>query len=153
MPGARTVATLVAAGWLAGCASPEKAGPAPALSQPRLTGTEWRLVAFQSSDDSIGKISPAPGETYTLHLDPKGGVAMGLSCNRGVGSWKSPDAGEQRGSLLIGPIASTRAMCPPSRLQRIAADMEHVRSFVIQDGRLHLNLWLDSGDYIWEPAP
>ena len=124
--------------------------PQPAGGPP-LLGTEWRLVAFESSKDAIGTIRPGEDEVYTLQLTPDGSAAMQLSCNRGFGSWTSPDAKAERGSLQIKAAGVTMAACPPGAITRLPADFEHIRSFVIADGRLHLNLMLDGGNYVWEP--
>lgn len=94
-----------------------------------------------------------PDEVYTLQLAAAGELAAGLSCNRGAGRWTSPSAGESRGVLEIRLLAVSQAACAPSPVKRLADDLGCVRSFVIQDGRLHLNLKIDSGDYVWEPAP
>lgn len=119
--------------------------------QPTLVGTEWRLIHFQSSEDSIGMIRPGRDEVYTLRLEPDGTLAAGLFCNRGSGRWTSADSARSMGSITLELKAVTMAACPPSPLERIARDLANVRSFVIRDGRLHLNLVLDGGDYVWEP--
>lgn len=137
---------------IAGCvAAPAPPGP-PKVAEPQLTGTEWTLVYFQSPEDSIGKVSPKPGEVYTLRLSPDGTMAAGLFCNRGTGHWSSPEAGAATGTISLNLVAVTQAACLPSPLERITADLARVRSFVIRDGRLHLNLMVDAGDYVWEPA-
>ena len=125
---------------------------APPPSAPMLTDTEWRLVAFQSPEDSIGTIRPKQDEVYTIHFQPNGEVSAQLFCNRGHGSWSSPDPHAARASLTIGQMAVTRAMCLPTPLERLERDLNRVSSFAIADGRLHLNLQMDSGDYIWEPT-
>lgn len=45
----------------------------------------------------------------------------------------------------------TMAACPPSRLDRFATDLPNVRTFVIRDGRLNLNLAMDVGNYVFVP--
>jgi hypothetical protein len=110
------------------------------------------LIEFESSDDAIGTIRPGSGEVYTLRLDPDGTAAMGLFCNRGTGRWTSPDADATIGSLLIEPGLVTMAACPPSRLERLGDDLGRVRTFVIAGGRLHLNLMMDGGNYVWAPV-
>lgn len=118
----------------------------------RLVGTEWRLDHFESSDDAIGRIRPGADEVYTLLLQPDGNAVMQLFCNRGTGTWTSPDPEANLGSLEITPGAMTMAACPPTRLERLPADLARVRSFVIADGFLHLNLMMDSGNYVWAPT-
>lgn len=135
----------------AACAT---AAPPPVSNDPvapPLLGTEWRLVEFVSSDDAIGTIRPGPDEVWTLTLSPDGRAAMGLFCNRGFGSWTSPDSRASRGSLEIKAAGSSMAACPPGAITRLPADFAHIRSFVIEGGRLHLNLMMDGGNYVWTP--
>lgn len=143
---ARSTAVILASLLAAACVT----APQPA-GGPSLLGTEWRLVAFESSKDAIGTIRPREDEVYTLRLDPDGSASMQLSCNRGFGSWTSADAEAARGSLLIKAVGATMAACPPGAITRLPADFDHIRSFVIADGRLHLNLMMDGGNYVWEP--
>ena len=76
-----------------------------------------------------------------------------MNCNRAVGSWQStPDASGSAGSLQFGPLAGTRALCPPPSLdQRVLRDMAFVRSYLLKGGRLHLALMADGGIYHWAP--
>lgn len=138
---------------LAGCAPAPPAATPPMPSQPTLIGPEWRLVHFRSSDDAIGTIAPAEGEVYTLRFGADGRVAARLFCNRGSGSYTLADAASPRGALSFGPMAMTRAACPPTRLSRLPADLSNVASYVIEGGQLHLNLKIDGGDYVWTPVP
>lgn len=152
---AAILAPLVAAGCTATEPAPVSRWPVetpPGAGAP-LLGTEWQLVAFESSKDSIGTIRPGPDEVWTLRLAPDGSTAMQLSCNRGFGSWTSPDARATRGELRIKAIGSSMAACPPGAITRLPADFEHIRSFVIEGGRLHLNLMMDGGNYVWTPKP
>jgi hypothetical protein len=96
-------------------------------------------------------IRPGEGEVWTILLNPDGSATMALFCNRGTASWTSRDAHRDRGDLTIQPGISTMAACPPSRLERLPADLANVRSFVIADGKLHLNLMMDGGNYVWVP--
>jgi len=141
---------LLAAGCVPDAEPNGQPTPQPG-AQPKLVGTEWQLVEFESSDDAIGVIRPGTDEVYTLQLNPDGTLAARLFCNRATGRWTSPDTAKTMGSLTLELSAMTTAACPPSRLERLGSDMSHVRSFVIQDGRLHLNLKLDSGNYVWAP--
>ena len=64
------------------------------------------------------------------------------------GTWKSSGPNQ----LQFGPLALTRAMCPPGSLHdRIAKHWEFVRSYVIKDGHLFLSLMADGGIYEFEP--
>lgn len=136
------MAALLAA--LAGCAT----------TGGSLAGTEWQLVEFQSMDDSIGTLRPADSSSFTMRLGADGRVTMRLDCNRANGTWSADPADGDSGRFEFGPLAMTRAKCPPPNFdERIARDAEYVRSFLLRDGRLYLSLMADAGIYAWEPLP
>ncbi len=111
-----------------------------------LGGTSWRLVKFQGGDDTT--LTPDDGSKYTLAFGADGRVSARIHCNRGSGAWKS--AGPN--GLQLGPLALTRAMCPPGSLHnRVVKDWEYVRSYLIKDGHLFLSLMADAGIYEFEP--
>ena len=118
-----------------------------------LAGTHWRLVEIQSMDDATGTARPSDPDAYTMDLNADGTVAMRLDCNRARGTWTvMPVANGSEGGFLFGPVAVTRAQCPPPSLgARIAKDMPFVRSFLLKEGRLYLSLFADGGIYVWEP--
>lgn len=127
--------------------------PATADSDGPLAGSEWRLVEFRSMDDAIGTIRPDDPSLYTMRLDGDGSVSMALDCNRATGTWSAEPSGDgSSGRFEFGPLAATRALCPPPRLdERITADAEFVRSYLLKEGRLYLALMADAGIYAWEP--
>ena len=103
-------------------------------------------------DDAIGAIRPEEPSDYTMTLESDGGVALKLDCNRGTSTWTAEPAEDgQSGRFAFGVIAATRALCPPPSMgERIAADLEYVRSFLLRDGRLYLSLMADAGIYAWQ---
>ena len=118
----------------------------PQGSAVQLAGTSWRLVKFQGGDDKTS--TPDDRAKYTIVFGSDGRVSARIDCNRGTGSWKS--SGSQ---LEFGPLALTRAACPPGSLHdRIAKDWQFVRSYVIRNGHLFLSLMADAGIYEFEPA-
>lgn len=125
----------------------EPAKAAPQEPRPPLSGTSWVLVEFQSMDDT--KLRPEAGVRYALAFGDDGSLQVQSDCNRGRGSWRSPD----NVTLELGPVALTRARCPPpSPLQdRFVRDLGFVRSYVVRDGKLHLSLMADGGIYSFEP--
>jgi para-nitrobenzyl esterase len=139
---------------LAGCASqpPTGAGaPAPRPSEAGtgpLEGTSWRLVQISMSD---GVTRPAIERSrYTLGFGAGGVLHARFDCNRGHGTWTSSGAGQ----LEFGPLSLTRAMCAPGSLHdQLVRQWPHVRSYLIQDGRLFLSLMADGGIIEFEPAP
>lgn len=127
---------------------PAPGPPAPSSAAPsELAGTSWRLVQIQSMDDKV--VKPADRSNYTVAFAADGSVSMQVDCNRARGTWKS----EGPNQVEFGPLAMTRAMCPPGSLHdRIAKDMEYVRSYIIKDRHLFLALMADGGIYEFEPT-
>jgi para-nitrobenzyl esterase len=156
-----TVRNLTLAGLLlcAACAPPAQqqqndaaatSTPAPMAAQvatPGLGGTSWQLVRFQGGDDTV--LTPEDKSKYTMAFDTEGRVSVRIDCNRGAGTWKSSGPPQ----LEFGPLALTRAMCPPAPLNdRLAKDWAYVRSYVMKDGHLFLSLMADAGIYEFEPV-
>jgi heat shock protein HslJ len=139
---------LALAAVLAACVTPSFQN-APAT----LAGTHWQLVAIQSMDDAQGTTRITNPEKFTASFGPDGRASFRLDCNRGTGSWKiEPAADRKSGSLAFGPIATTRALCPPPHLdEKIARDLGYVRGYLFKDGKLYLSLMADGGIYEWQP--
>jgi heat shock protein HslJ len=157
-----TLATALAACvLLAGCGSvPEQSkkpaaqgGTSTAASRP-LSDTAWRLVEIQSMDDAVGTKRPDDRNKYTMQLRNDGTVMMQLNCNRASGSWTAePSSDGGSGRFGFGPLAGTRALCPPPSLdERITGQSPFVRGYLLKNGRLHLSLMADGGIMVWEPA-
>ncbi len=119
-----------------------------------LAGTSWQLLAIQSMDDAQGTAKVNEPSRFTLEFGPDGRASLRLDCNRGTGDYRAVPAGDgSSGSLSFGPIAATRALCPPPHLdERIARDMAQVRSYLLKDGKLYLSLLADGGIYEWAPV-
>ena len=117
-------------------------------SQDSLAASSWRLVKFQGGDDSV--LRPDDRSKYTLAFAADGTVSARLDCNRGRGTWKSSGPGH----LELGPMALTRAMCPPGSLHdHLVRQLPYVRSYVIKGGNLFLSLMADGGVYEFEREP
>jgi heat shock protein HslJ len=115
-------------------------------TQAGLGATSWRLVKFQGGDETI--LRPAEGAEYTIAFEPGGRLTARIDCNRGTGTWQSSGPPQ----LEFGPLALTRAMCPPGSLHdHMVRQWPYVRSYVIQDGHLFLSLMADGGIYELEP--
>ena len=123
-----------------GCAQIAPQGAADGLG-----GTSWQLVRFQGGDDKV--LRPDDKAKYTIAFGTDGSVSVRFDCNRGRGTWKS--AGPNQ--LEFGPMALTRAMCPPGSLHdHLVKQWGFVRSYLIKDGRLFLSLMADGGSYEFE---
>jgi len=144
-----TFAWLVAT---ASCAQPsgfDSGGQASGPSRSAaLSGTSWQLVKFQGSDGTT--LTPDDGTRYTIEFGGDGRLSTRIDCNRGQGTWSSSGPSQ----LEFGPLALTRAQCPPGSLHdQIVRQWGYVRSFVIRNGHLYLALMADGGIYEFEPAP
>src|SRR5262249_21691650 len=84
---------------------------------------------------------------YTVAFASDGSVSVRIDCNRGHGTWTS--AGPKQ--LEFGPLALTRAMCPPAPLNdRIVRDWQSIHSYILKSGHLVLSLKADGGTYEFE---
>ena len=111
-----------------------------------LVGTSWKLTKISYGDNTTYK--PDDPTKYTLTFLTEGRVAVRIDCNRGRGTWKSLEPGR----LEFGPMATTRAMCPPNSLyDLVVRDLPNVRSYLLKDGHLFLSLLANSGTYEFEP--
>ena len=111
-----------------------------------LGGTQWQLVVFRGGDGEV--VKPDDGLKYTLAFDASGQVAARIDCNRGRGTWMSKGSG----NIEFGPLALTRALCPPESLHdRIVRQWGSVRTYLIKAGHLFLGLVADGGVYEFAP--
>jgi putative lipoprotein len=106
-------------------------GPQVTPSTGGLGGTSWRLVKFQ-----------------TIAFGTDHSLSVRFDCNRGRDTWRSAAAPQ----LGFGPLALTRAMCPPGSLHdQLVKQWPYVRSYVMRNGHLFLSLMADGGIYEFEP--
>jgi len=152
----RMVVMLLLSGLFhSGCATTGTvgAGDKPEALPSSLAGTEWRLVEFQSMDDAQGTTRPNDPSLYTMRLNADGKVNMRLNCNRANGSWKdAPGSDPSSGSLTLGPLSATKALCPPPSMDAlILRQAGYIRSYMLKEGRLYLSLMADGGIFVWEP--
>ena len=142
-----TTLLAVAVTLMAGCTerhSMETATTHPSADD--LTANSWQLVKIMSMDDRV--FAPTNTAVYTLTFSPDGTVVMQADCNRASGDWRST----RRGHLEFGPLATTRALCPPDSLSgQYLSQFPFVRSYVMRDGHLFLATLADGA--IIEFAP
>lgn len=137
--GRLALASLPAMGWSA---------------EPHFGGTTWQLLSIQSMDDAQGTTQVEDPSRFTLEFGRDGQVNLRLDCNRGSGDYKVTAAGDgTTGSITFGPIAATRALCPPPHLdERVARDLAYVRGYLLKEGKLYLSLMADGSIYEWAPV-
>lgn len=138
---------MAIAAVLAACAGTPEPHPLATLA-----GTAWQLHAIQSMDDAQGTTRIAEPQRFTIRFEAEGRASLRLDCNRGMGSWQAKPAGDGTGTLTFGPIAATRALCPPPHLdEKLARDLAYVRGYLMKDGKLFMTLMADGGIYEWHP--
>ncbi|MEX1322706.1 MAG: META domain-containing protein [Synechococcaceae cyanobacterium] len=120
-----------------------------------LADSAWRLVEIRSMDDAQGARRPADSSRYTLRLQRDGRAVLQLDCNRATGSWTAePSSDPANGGFRFGPLATTRALCPPPSLgDTLGAQLPAVRGYMLRGGLLSLSLMADAGVLLFEPLP
>jgi para-nitrobenzyl esterase len=112
-----------------------------------LEGTSWQLVRFQGGDGAV--LAADERSKYTLMFGADGVMRARIDCNRASGGWKSAAPHQ----LEFGPMAITRAACPPGSLHdQLVKQLPYVRSYLIKNEHLFLSLMADGGTYEFEPA-
>jgi heat shock protein HslJ len=145
--------SAVLACCLAACQHPADDPATGAGAFSGLAGTSWRLVEVKSMDQAKGSTRPDDPDKYTLTFNADGTLAVRLDCNRGMGPWRNEIVEPGGGSLAIGPLGVTRALCPPPSIgEALAGQLGDVRAFIIEDGRMHMALAANGGILVWEPV-
>jgi heat shock protein HslJ len=112
-----------------------------------LSGTSWRLVKFQGSDETF---VPDDKSKYTINFGSNGRVTARVDCNRASTTWRA----NAKGELQFGSWSRTSAKCGAGSLHdRIVNDGAAVRNFAIKDGHLFLSGMEGGGYYELEPTP
>ena len=100
-----------------------------------LTGTEWQLVAIDTSG-STTTLTPALQSRHTIAFLDEGEMQLQLDCNRGRSTWTAGQPANGAGSISIGPVGSTKMLCPePSFGNELARLSEAQRYTTTLDGR------------------
>jgi para-nitrobenzyl esterase len=112
-----------------------------------LAGTSWQLLAIRPKEGPT--VAPDDSSKYTLDFGAGGKLSARIDCNRGSGHWTSSSPGR----IEFGPMALTRAMCPPGSLHdRVAKDLGHVRAFAFEGSHLVLTLEPEGTRYEFDRA-
>lgn len=139
---------------LAGCGGGDLApdeseanGSQDAASSPSLVGTTWEWVEFQDTAEQ-NSFTVEDSSAYTLTFNDDETVSMQADCNQASGNYTLEGSSL---SIALGP--TTLAECgPESRYDEYLARLGEVASYVIADGQLFLNLQVDAGNLVFEPA-
>lgn len=142
----RTTRWLGALLWMTtmGCAGPGGTGED---RDPSPIGTRWQLERIQMMDDT--ELRPEDPSRYTLELGADGSVAVRADCNRGSGRHQLDGV-----QLRIGPLATTRMMCPEGSLgDRYTQLLGISASWMFVDGQLAIATAMDAAILFFSPAP
>ncbi len=121
---------ILHAGGLAACLSLAACQTYGEPSHP-LEGTNWRLVDIETSDTST-RLTDELSSRHTLGFAEDGRLQMQLDCNRGNAGWSASMPEADRGTLTVGPIASTRALCPkPTYGEELAAGLSATTGYTL----------------------
>lgn len=125
--------TLIAGGalmMLAACVSTPTPHP--------LEGTAWQLTTIDTSG-STTTLDPSLQARHTLAFGADGQLAIKLDCNRGRASWSAGKPRNGAGALTIGPVASTKMLCPPPSFGNdMASGLSEARTYVLTADRREL---------------
>ena len=143
---------ILLTGLIGGCAHDQAQAPStvetPAPSDgttgpqspvpSELIGVTWQWTGFTTPVETIKVDAP---ERYTIRFEAGGRLAVLADCNRG-----SAGVSAGAGNFALGPMALTRAMCPPDSLSdRFVQELGRASSYFLKDGELFLELPVDSG--------
>lgn len=113
---------------LTGCAS-ISAKPAHPLARQT-----WELREIRTSSSRPVILTDEQSRNHTLKFGRDNALVLKLDCNNGTADWTAGDAIEGKGILTIGPVAATRALCPPpSYGEQLAADLPQASAFMLSD--------------------
>lgn len=109
--------------------------------------TTWVWQETLMSDDS--RTQPTTPGSFSLVFSDLGNVSATTDCNTGGGGYTLTGMN----LITIGPLAQTMMFCEGSQEGVFMQQLNNVSSFIMQDGKLHLLLKLDSGTMTFVPAP
>jgi heat shock protein HslJ len=115
-------------------------------SSNEIVGTTWQWEAFQDTAD-INNLNVSDPENYTLTLNKDGAASIQADCNQVTWSYELEDS-----RLTFDTTGtSTRAICAEDSLdQQFLERLGYTATFMIEDGKLYLNLFADAGNLVFQ---
>lgn len=97
---------------------------------------------WQQTQENSGDVTTPPDSSrYTIEFMADGRVTVQADCNRGGGSYTS-----NANTLDVGEIATTKMACSSGSLDtEFLRQLDEVNSYLFKDGKLYLELPVDSG--------
>ena len=116
-------------------------------SKSEIVGPTWQWEEFQDTAEINSLTVPDP-ENYTLTLNDDGTASIQADCNQVT--WSYTLDGSQLTFDTTGP--ATLAMCAEGSLdQQFLERLGYTATFVLEDGKLYLNLFADAGNLVFHP--
>ena len=110
-----------------------------------IVGTTWQWEAFQDTA-GVNDVAVPNSENYTLTLNDDGTASIKADCNQVI--WSYTLDGSKLTFDTMGP--STLAMCAEDSLdQQFLGYLGNTATFVIEDGKLYMNLFADAGNLVF----
>lgn len=132
-------------------AAPIQTAPAPAKApaQPvALVGPVWQWERFIDVAKGTNTMDVAKPANYTATFSADGTVAMQADCNRAAGTYTVDGA---RLTVNIGPV--TLAACAPGSLgETFLVNLTMAGTYLIEDGKLMIDMMADSGRMVFGAA-
>jgi len=142
--------TMMGALALAGCETVPEGNEAPGHE---LTRHGWNLVEITHRNSQPIKLSPDQQARHQLRFNRDGTLSMTLDCNRGNADWTASVSQTGSGTLVIGQVAATRALCPPpSYGEDMAADLPSAQGYTVLPGGRMVNIVTRHSVYIFTAA-
>ena len=113
-----------------------------------LAGRQWYWEEFQDTADITSFDVPDPGQ-YKILFNADGTAGIKADCNNVLAEYTTDGSSL---TLALGP--TTTAFCGEESLDNIyLARLTEVVSYVIHEGKLHLNLMADGGNLVFGTGP
>jgi heat shock protein HslJ len=117
-----------------------------------LEGTEWQLAEIHTSG-STTTLTPPLQARHTMAFGAEGVLTMQLDCNRGRATWTAGKPRNGAGMLTIGPVASTKMLCPEPSFGSQLASLAEAKTYALTMDRRELVIETGSLRYTFAARP
>jgi len=109
----------------------------------KITNKSWKWIKTKMNNDEI--ITPKKQDTFVMTLSEDEKINGTTDCNNFFGSYEISD-----NKLSIGPLATTRKFCENSQEDDFLKSLKDVSGYSLDNGKLILEIKMDSGVMIFE---
>lgn len=105
-----------------------------------LTRVTWQLDTVET-EGGERRLTRSEMERHTLNFYEDGRLQLQLDCNNGNATWNAPLPMRGGGTMNIGQVAATRALCPPpSYGEDLALDLPSTTNYELSNGNRTLRI-------------